>query len=50
MQDVYKLDVIISYLKEAEQRLAAITIQTEVALQAIDKKGSKGKGKRERKC
>ncbi|KAG4428797.1 hypothetical protein IFR05_015723, partial [Cadophora sp. M221] len=45
MQDVRKLDVIISHLEEVERRLAAMTVRTEVALQATDKKGGKGKGR-----
>ena len=50
LQDIRKLDVIISHLEEAERRLAVMNVQKEAALQAADKKGGKGKGKEERKC
>ena len=37
--------MIISHLEEAERRLAAMATPSEAALQAMDKKGGKGKGK-----
>jgi len=42
--------VIVSHLEEVERRLAARAVPTEVALRAVDKKLSKGKGRDERKC
>ena len=50
LQDIRKLDVIISHLEEAERRLAAMAVRPEAALQAADKKGNKGKGKEGLKC
>jgi hypothetical protein len=49
LQDIRKLDVIVSHLEEAERRLAAMTTQLEAALQATDKLKDKGKGKDRRK-
>jgi hypothetical protein len=42
--------VIVNHLEEVEWRLVTMTVRQEVALQAVDKKGGKGKGKEERKC
>ena len=50
LQDIRKLDVIISHLEEAERRLVAMAVRPEAALQAADKKGNKGKGKEGLKC
>jgi hypothetical protein len=50
LQDICKLDVIVSHLEEAERRLVAMTTPLEAALQATDKPKDKGKGKDGRKC
>ena len=48
LQDIRKLDVIVSHLEEAERRLAAISVRLEVALQATDRQRQRGKD--DRKC
>jgi hypothetical protein len=51
LQDIRKLDVIVSHLEEAERRLAAISVRPEAALQATDRSDKqRPRGKDDRKC
>jgi hypothetical protein len=50
LQDICKLDVIVSHLEEAERRLAAISVRLEAALQATDRSDKQRlRGKDDRK-